>query len=267
MADISANLTPAERAAILDAQATELGGIALRQQKQLAEAEAKLVDARGQILAVREGKVLSARWLLSEIEVERALVAEARGDRAGAIAAFDAAIAALADSFPESPALLSAKARKAGFLLRTGDMAGGRALFDEVIAQGTNVADSSTALRNLLGPYFDLLARDGSGEAAAAMFRASQLLQRPGVAQTQAILARQYSAGNDQGSALFRLAIARTREIVRQEAEIKRLEALAERTAAAGRGDRGGQGQPRGAARPSRSGCRRSSTTIRATRC
>ena len=64
------------------------------------------------------------------------------------------------------------------------------------------------------------------------MFRASQLLQRPGVAQTQAILARQYSAGNDQGSALFRLAVARTREIVRQEAEIKRLEALAERTPA-----------------------------------
>ena len=64
------------------------------------------------------------------------------------------------------------------------------------------------------------------------MFRASQLLQRPGVAQTQAILARQYSAGNDQGSALFRLAIARTREIVRQDAEIRRLEALAERTPA-----------------------------------
>ena len=62
------------------------------------------------------------------------------------------------------------------------------------------------------------------------MFRASQLLQRPGVAQTQAILARQYSAGNDEGSALFRLAVARTREIVRQDAEIKRLEALAERT-------------------------------------
>ena len=98
--------------------------------------------------------------------------------------------------------------------------------------KGANVADSATALRNLLGPYFDLLARDGSGEAAAAMFRASQLLQRPGVAQTQAILARQYSAGNDEGSALFRLAIARTREIVRQEAEIRRLEALAERTPA-----------------------------------
>jgi len=232
VAAVSANLTPAERAAILDAQAIELRGIALRQQGKLSEAEAELIMARGNILAVREGRILSARWLLSEIEVERALVAEARGDRAGAAAAFNTAIAALADSFPDSPALLSAKARKAGFLLRSGDTAGGRALFDEVVAQGATVADSSAVLRNLLGPYFDLLAREGSGEAAAAMFRASQLLQRPGVAQTQAILARQYSAGNDQGSALFRLAITRTREIVRQDAEIKQLEALAEPTPA-----------------------------------
>jgi hypothetical protein len=74
--------------------------------------------------------------------------------------------------------------------------------------------------------------RDGTAEGTAAMFRAAQLLQRPGVAQTQAILARQYSAGNDEGSALFRLAVARTREIVRQDAEIRRLEALEGRTAA-----------------------------------
>jgi CHAT domain-containing protein len=232
VADVTNNLTPAERAAILDAQAIELAGIALRQQKQLGDAEARLVDARGKILAVREGRVHSARWLLSEIEVERALVAEARGDRAGALSAFDAAIAVLADTYPESPALLSAKARKAGYLVRSGDAAGGRALFDDVIAGGGAVADSGTALRNLLGPYFDLLAADGTAEAAASMFRASQLLQRPGVAQTQAILARQYAAGNDEGSAMFRLAVARTREIVRQEAEIKRLEALAERTPA-----------------------------------
>ena len=231
VSDVANNLTPAERASILDAQAMELRGIVLRQQGQLAEAEAQLVEARGKILAVREGRVHSARWLISEIEVERALVAEARGDRAGANAAFDAAIAALANAFPESPALLSAKARKAGYLVRSGDAAGGRALFDEVVAGGATIADSGTALRNLLGPYFDLLARDGSSEAAAAMFRASQLLQRPGVAQTQAILARQYSAGNDEGSALFRLALARTREIVRQDADIKRLEALPERTA------------------------------------
>ncbi|HET9336046.1 MAG TPA: CHAT domain-containing protein [Sphingomicrobium sp.] len=230
VADLANNLTPAERAAILDAQATELAAIALRQLGRLAEAEAQLGKARAEILAVREGRVQSARWLLSEIEVERALIAESRGDRGGAIGAFDSAIAALSESFPESPALLSAKARKAGYLVRSGDSAGARALFDEVIAGGASIPDSGTALRNLLGPYFDLLATDGGPEAASAMFRASQLLQRPGVAQTQAILARQYMAGNDEGSALFRLAVARTREIVRQDAEIKRLEGLAERT-------------------------------------
>jgi CHAT domain-containing protein len=230
VADLANNLTPAERAGILDAQATELGAIALRRQGRLGEAEAQLAKARGEILGVREGRVQSARWLLGEIEVERALIAEARGDRGGAVGAFDSAIAALSESFPESPALLSAKARKAGYLVRAGDAAGARTLFDEVISSGAGIPDSGTALRNLLGPYFDLLATDGGAEAAAAMFRASQLLQRPGVAQTQAILARQYMAGNDEGSALFRLAVARTREIVRQDAEIKRLEALPERT-------------------------------------
>ena len=99
------------------------------------------------------------------------------------------------------------------------------------------------------------------------MFRASQLLQRPGVAQTQAILARQYSAGNDEGSALFRLAIARTREIVRQEAEIKRLEALPERARPPRRTRSPRANRAWKRSRPSRSGCRRSSTTIRATRC
>ncbi|MCL6698695.1 CHAT domain-containing protein [Sphingomonas sp. NSE70-1] len=231
VADVGNQLTPAERGAILDAQAMELRGIALRQQGQLADSEAQLTEAQAKILRVRDGRVHSANWLISEIQVERALVAEARGDRSSAIGAFDAAIAALAEVFPESPALLSAKARKAGYLVRSGDSAGGRALFDEVVAGGASIADSGTVLRNLLGPYFDLLARDGSSEAAASMFRASQLLQRPGVAQTQAILARQYSAGNDEGSALFRLALARTREIVRQDSEIRRLEALPERTA------------------------------------
>jgi CHAT domain-containing protein len=230
VADVGNNLTAAERAAILDAQAMELEGVALRQQRQFGEAESRLAEARRKILAVRDGRVTSARWLISEIEVERALIAEALGDRNGASGAFDAAIAVLADSFPDSPALLSAKARKAGYLVRSGDSAGGRALFDEVVAGGNSIADSGTALRNLLGPYFDLLAREGSSDAAAAMFQASQLLQRPGVAQTQAILARQYSAGSDEGSALFRLALARTREIVRQDADVKRLEALPERT-------------------------------------
>jgi len=232
VAALAGNLTPGERATILDAQAVELNGVALREQGRLDEAAAKLAEAQARIIAVRDGRVQSARWLLSEIAIQRGLIAEARGDRGAAAGAFDAAIAALTDNFPQSPALLAAKARKAGFLVRGGDTAGGRALFDQLVAESNAADDSSTALRGLLGPYFDLLAREGNSDAAAAMFLASQTLQRPGVAQTQAILARQYSGGSDEGSAMFRLAVARTREILREEGEIRRLESLASRTTA-----------------------------------
>ena len=162
LAQLGANLTASERAAILDGQASELRGIALRQQGKLAEADARLAEAAERVAEVRDGRVRSTGWLRSEIEVERALVAEARGDRAAAGAAFDRAIAVIGEAFPESPALLSARARKAGFLLRSGDAAGARALFYAVVKDSGAVPDASGALRGLLGPYFDLLSRGGS---------------------------------------------------------------------------------------------------------
>jgi len=217
---IDGSLTPAERAAILDAQGIALSGTAARQQKRLGDAATQLAEAIRRIDAVRDGHVVSASWLKSEISIEQALVAEARGDRAAAAGAFDAAIKTMAESFPQSPALLSAKARKAAFLARGGDQPGALALFDQVVKDSAGVADSSNALRDLLAPYFALLASSNSPDAPAAMFRASQVLQRPGVAQTQAILARQLSEGNDEAAALFRLAVARSREIVRTESEI-----------------------------------------------
>jgi CHAT domain-containing protein len=227
---IDASLTPAERGAILDAQGIALSGTAARQQGKLDEADRQLSDAMARIMAVRDGKVISANWLKSEISIERALVAEARGDRASAAGAFDQAIAIMADSFPQSPALLAVKARKAAFLARGGDRAGAASLFDEVVKESADVRDSSAALRDLLAPYFALLAADASAGAPAAMFRASQVLQRPGVAQTQAVLARQLSEGNDEAAAMFRLAVARTREIARTEGEIARLTAKPELT-------------------------------------
>jgi CHAT domain-containing protein len=227
---VDASLTPAERGAILDAQGIALSGTAARQQGRLTDAASQLSDASARIMAVRDGHVLSANWLKSEISIEQGLVDEAQGNRAAAVGAFDAAIAIMADSFPQSPALLSAKARKAAFLARGGDKAGALALFDEVVKESADVRDSSAALRDLLAPYFALLASSGSADAPAAMFRASQVLQRPAVAQTQAILARQLSEGNDEAAALFRLAVARTREIVRTESEISQLNAKPEPT-------------------------------------
>jgi CHAT domain-containing protein len=231
VAGVTSELRPAERAAVLDAQALELSGIANRMLGRFDEANRQLGKARGKLSEIRDGRLKSAQWLNAEIDVERALVAEAAGDRSSAVGAFDAAIAVLQQNFPQSPMLLATKARKAGYLARNGDETGARALFAEAVDQSANVADSGTALRDLLAPYFALLAKEGSADAAALMFRASQTLQRPGVAQTQAVLARQLSEGNDEASAMFRLAVARTREIVRTEAEIDILSAKPSRTA------------------------------------
>ena len=60
---IDASLTPAERGAILDAQGIALSGTAARQQRKLDEADRQLSDAMARIMAVRDGKVISANWL------------------------------------------------------------------------------------------------------------------------------------------------------------------------------------------------------------
>ncbi len=216
----SSGLRPAERAEVLDAQALQLAGIALRQARRFDEAAARLTAAEAKLKNVRDGKLPSAAWLAADIGVERALVAEAVGNPSSALGAFDTAISLLERNFPELPMLLAARARKAGFLSRQGQGADARALFAAVVVQSASIADSGTALRDLLDPYFEMLAKDGNEAAATEMFRAAQALQRPGVAQTQAVLARQFSEGQDDASALFRLAVSRTREIARTEAEI-----------------------------------------------
>ena len=228
---IEPGLTGVERAELLDAQGRAIAGIAARLQRRYEEGEALLAEAERRIARVRDGRVLSARWLRSEIGLERALIAEARGRPEEAVRAYDQAILAITQAYPESPALLAAEARKAAFMARTGDSAGARALFGQVVERSETVADSGPVLRDLLAPYFALLAADGSREASSALFRASQVLQRPGVAQTQAILAREMSEGSDEASALFRLSLGRSREIARTEAEIAQLSALAEPSA------------------------------------
>lgn len=226
IANTGSGLKPAERAELLDAQADYLAAIAHRQAGQYDQALSRLKQAEDRIRGIRNNRITSAAWLLAEINLERAETNEAAGNGSNSSAAYDSAIAVLERNFAESPLLLAAQARKAGFLSRRGQTAEARTLFAAVVDKSAAVPDSGTALRDLLGPYFDMLASDGSSEAAAAMFRASQALQRPGVARTQAVLARQFSEGSDEGAALFRLAVARTRQIARAEAEIARLENL-----------------------------------------
>ncbi len=223
-------LSPRERAELLDAQADYLAGSIARQKNDLEQARSLLKRADARIAKVREGRVASARWLRSEIAIERALVAEGLGQTEIALRAYDVAASAISRDYPQSPVLLATHARKAGFLLRAERLDEARALYAQVVERAINTTDSGASLRNLLQPYFAMLAENGSDDAAAAFFEASQLLQRPGVAQTQAILARQMSEGNDEASALFRLSLARSREIARTQARADRLAAVLEPT-------------------------------------
>ena len=227
---VESGLTSLERAELLDAQAQALAGIAHRQQGDLAQAQELFESADRRIARVRNGRVISARWLRAEIAIEQALIAERQGDTAGAIESFDRAIENIGQSYPDSPALLAARARKAGLLARTGNDAEARALFAAVVENSGGVTEDGAILRDLLEPYFAVLASDGGEAASAQMFAASQVLQRPGVAQTQAVLARELSEGNDEASALFRLSLNRSREIARTQADIAVLSAIAEPT-------------------------------------
>lgn len=223
---VDSGLSAAERATILDAQALALSATADRLEGKFAAASDKFERAEKQIDSVRGGRVVSVNWLRSEINVELALAAEAQGNTAGAGRYFDKAIEIISIAYPQSPAALAAEARKAAFLGRTGDVPGAKTLFAKVVTDSAGVSDSGPALRDLLTPYFDLLAANPDAGSAAAMFDAAQVLQRPGVAQTQAVLAREMSEGNDEASSLFRLSLARGREIVRTQADIAQISAL-----------------------------------------
>ena len=224
---VDPGLTDLERAEILDAQADALKATAARVQGRLDEAVSGFEGASRRLEAVRGGRVSSAGWLRAEIQIELALLAEAQGRKADSGAAFDRAIALIGASFPQSPALLATQARKAAWLGRSGDEAGALALYGKVVEESLSVPDAGTTLRDLLGPYFGLLANSNGPDAAKATFVASQVLQRPGVAQTQAVLARQMSEGNDEAAALFRLSLVRTRDIARTEALVEQVSAVA----------------------------------------
>lgn len=220
---LDTGLTAYERALILDGQAMQLRGVAYRQQGKFDEARLALETAAEQISGVRDGRVTTTGWMLSEIQSELALVAEASGDIDEADGHLQRMVQILETEYPQTPLLLASKARRAGFLTRRNRLDEARSIYRDVIEQSRTIEDSSASIRELLEPYFALLAQRTDVDAAGELFSASQILQRPGVAQTQAILARELSEGTDEASALFRLAVTRTREIVRTQGDIARL--------------------------------------------
>jgi CHAT domain-containing protein len=226
-------LTPEDKAQVLDGQAHYLRGVVLHLQGHNGAAGAPLNQALGELIAVRGGRIAATLWLRAQIHGELADLAEARGDQAEADRQHQTGITLLETNYPGSAALYSAKARLAGYYVRTGRTGPARALFREIVQANFDTGESAPALRRQLEPYFELLARDDAGpDATAEMFTAGQILVRPGVAQTQAILARELSGGSDEAARMFRQSVTLTRDIERGRVELARLQGSDQPTAA-----------------------------------
>lgn len=221
-------LSPAERAQIIDAQAGHLLGTVERLRGNARAAKAAQLKGLSDAMAVREGRVTSIIRLRSQMLGELALTEEALGDNGAADARFRESVNALAVEYPETNALASARARYAAFLTRHGQDDKALGIYREVVTALAQSQRSTTGMANMMGPYYRLLAGRAASDPGAVsdFFVASQLQVRPGVADTQAILARELSGGSDEGSRLFRQATTLNRDIERARIEDARLAQL-----------------------------------------
>lgn len=222
--DTIGGLTPLERADLLDGQTAYLKATALRLLGRDAEAQVALGEADETLGSVRNGTVRSILWLRAQVLGELADLAERRGEAVNSEGFHTQAIDLLRSNYPGSPALLSSQAQYAGFLARTGRREEALSTYRELVDQAGD--KPAPSLRRLLVPYFRLLTEGqvATGSAASDLFVASQLLQRPGLAQTQAVLARELSGGSDEASQLFRKAVNVGRSVERMRNQIALLE-------------------------------------------
>lgn len=195
-------LTEQERAEIIDAQALQLIGTAQRIRGDAGTAQTSLTTAYNRAVAVRDGRVTSITRLRTQILSELALIAEAEGEFDNAEQLLRSALELVELQYPETRAVNAAKAKLASFLLRRGQQNQARQYYREVIDNSLGKRGAVTGIANQLAPYFELMSDDpGSSEE---FFKASQVLIRPGVAETQAALSRELSGGTDEAARLFR---------------------------------------------------------------
>ncbi|MEQ8410125.1 MAG: CHAT domain-containing protein [Erythrobacter sp.] len=227
----SVSLTPLERAQLLDGQADYLRATALRLVGRADEASRYLRAADSAMAEVRGGRVNSILWLRAQVLGELAEIAEIEGRPGEAENFHRQGIALLDTRYPDSPALQSARAQLAGFYARAGRRDEALALYRGIVADAEG--RPLPALRSLITPFFDLLLGGevnalGDAASAADIFAASQLLQRPGLAQTQAVLARELSVGSDEAAQLFRKTINLGRAIEQLRSGIAEMQTMAE---------------------------------------
>lgn len=224
----SSALTSVEKARILDAQALELRGTALRLKGEAPAAKSALDGSIAELVAVRDGRVTSTIRLRTQAMAELSQIAEDAGDQTAAEKLLRDGLLLLDTEYPGSAALNAAKARLAGYLGRHGQVPAALALYREVIDEIGASGGSTVGYAGLLAPYFALLIQQIPTQAGLVddFFVATQTLVRPGVADTQAVLARELSGGSDEASALFRQSINLSREVERRRIEVARLASI-----------------------------------------
>lgn len=230
----SSALTAEERSLFLDAQAQQLRGVVLRLTGKPAEARSVLEKANADTISVREGRVVSVIRLRAQILAEIGLALEDQKDISGAEARMRESLALLQTRYPQTVALNGARARLASFLARNGKTTEAMTEYRAVVMAAAENRSNTTGLGNLLSPYFALLTRQIPSNPALVddLFLASQTLVRPGVADTQAILARELSEGTGDSARLFRQSRTLERDIERSRIELANLVAVPNRTAA-----------------------------------
>ena len=223
-------LDPRERAAIIDAQARQLRGTILRLSGQPVEARAALTGALGGAMAIRGGRVTSITRLRAQLLSEIALTYEAQGDAGQAESYLNQALALLSAQYPETVALNGARARLGAFMARQGRTDEALRIYRAIVASAAEGRARLTGMSNQLQPYFTLLVREipKRPELTADLFAVSQLLVRPGAAETLEQLTRELSAGNGDAARLFRQSVSLSRDIERSRIALAQLTLAAE---------------------------------------
>ena len=228
----STALSPEERSVFLDAQSRQIRGTLFRLTGNAKAARSELETAHSEVIAVRDGRVVSVIRLRSQILAETALALEAEGDKGGAEAKMREALALLETRYPQTVAVNSARARLAALLSRVGKQSEALTEYKAVVQNAIGNRSATTGFGNLLSPYFNILAQQIPTNPTLIndMFLASQTLVRPGVADTQAILARELSEGTGEAASLFRQARALDRDVERTRIELATISALPDQT-------------------------------------
>jgi CHAT domain-containing protein len=227
---ISTTLTLSEKLEILDLQSAHLRGVALRQKGDRQSAIRTIAASETGLAAMRGGRIVSVAWLRAANLTELANIADADGKHDAALRYFEAASNLLTTSYPSTAIALAGRARLASYLVSRGNAAAARPMFKAIVAESATTPGTGAMMGSLVAPYLKLLSQTEPTDADATsdFFVASQTLARPGVAQTQAVLARELSAGSDAAAALFRQSLNLSREVLRLERELAALRAKPE---------------------------------------